>query len=109
MILVELDIVTIWWVRQETLPITTFEREESLRLYRPSYCKVKICLDCGYLGFDRSKVHEVCIVTGLWAGQLRNRTFYLWQGKRFFTFPEGLDQFWGPLSLLFGGYQGHFG
>jgi hypothetical protein len=33
MIVVELDSVTIWWVRQETLPAATFKRKKNRSYY----------------------------------------------------------------------------
>jgi hypothetical protein len=47
---------------------------------------------------------SVSIVTRLCAGWVG---FDCWDGLRIFSLPLCPDQLWGPLSLLFNGYQGY--
>jgi hypothetical protein len=50
----------------------------------------------------------VSIVTTLLAGPLKYHGSILSKGKRFFSLPKHHDYLWGPLSLLFSGYEGIF-
>lgn len=46
-----------------------------------------------------------CIVTRLWAGQLRNCGMIYSRDRRFISSPKHLSVLWDPPILLFSGYQ----
>jgi hypothetical protein len=56
----------------------------------------------------KSQESSVGIATRTWAGQLRIQGLISGTGNRFFSSPLCPDWLWGPVSLLYNGYQGLF-